>query len=80
MRTKDIQKGGETMKVKKNITMDEDVCRRIMDFAEQNGISFSGAISVLSGQALETKQGMDVLKQLTELMNQGTTKSIQNSL
>lgn len=56
------------MKINKNITMDEEVYKRISEYAKENGISFSGALSVLAGQALNAVKGVESIKQLTDMM------------
>lgn len=56
------------MKLTKNITIDEEVYNRISEYAKENGISFSGALSVLAGQALQAVKGVESIKQLTDMM------------
>lgn len=58
------------MKLKKNIMIDEEVFSRVSEYASSNGISFSGALSVLAGQALDAMKGIDGVKQLVEIMEQ----------
>lgn len=56
------------MKLKKSISIEEEVYNRINEYAEMYGISFSSAIAVLAGQAMQALKGVDSIKQLTEIM------------
>ncbi len=56
------------MKLRKAIMIDEEVFNRISEYAKENGVSFSGAISVLAGQALQAVKGIESIKQLTDMM------------
>lgn len=56
------------MKLKKNIMIDEDVYLRVLQYANDNGISFSGAVSVLAGQALTAMKSIDSVENLVKLM------------
>lgn len=52
------------MKVKLNISLDDSVLREIDEFAEQNGISRSGAISMICMmyiKGLKTAEDMGIL-------------------
>lgn len=64
------------MKINKNITMDEEVYNRISEYAKENGISFSGALSVLAGQALQAVKGVESIKQLTDMMEKVQKQAI----
>ena len=56
------------MKLKKSISIEEEVYNCINEYAELYGLSFSSAIAVLAGQALQALKGVDSIKQLTEMM------------
>lgn len=58
------------MKKQKNLTLDEAVIEKIEKYALENGISFSGAVSVLAGQVLQAQKAVDGLDQLKDAMGQ----------
>lgn len=58
------------MKLRKTIMIDEEVYKRVSAFADENGISVSGAISVLVGQALQAQKGMDSLQHVAKLFSE----------
>lgn len=51
------------MRVKKTLTLDESVLERIQSYADTNGLSLSGSVSVLCMQKL------DEIKALNEIAN-----------
>lgn len=57
-------KGGEKVKVKRTLTIEKEVYDRVEEYADKNGISVSGAFSVLAMQKLDE---IDALKQAHEM-------------
>lgn len=57
-------KGGEKMKTKRNLTIEQEVYDRVLEYADRNGISVSGAFSVLATQKLDE---IEALKQAHEM-------------
>lgn len=57
-------KGGEEMKTKRTLTIEDEVFARVQEYADKNGISVSGAFSVLSTQKLDE---IEALKQAHEM-------------
>ena len=57
-------KGGEKMKTKRNMTIEQEVYDRVLEYADRNGISVSGAFSVLATQKLDE---IEALKQAHEM-------------
>lgn len=58
------------MKLRKAISIDEEVSNRVQEYADKNGISFSGAISVLAGQALDALKGLETFKRFSDMMEE----------
>lgn len=52
------------MKTKRTLTIEEEVFDRVLEYADRNGISVSGAFSVLAMQKLDE---IDALKQAHEM-------------
>ena len=59
-------KGGEKVKVKRTLTIEKEVYDRVEEYADKNGISVSGAFSVLAMQKLDE---IDALKQAHEMQS-----------
>lgn len=58
------------MKIRKVLTLDEEVCKRISAYADENGLAFSGAVSVLANQALQAQKGIDSLQQISKMFEE----------
>ena len=54
------------MKVKRTLTIEQDVYDRVNEYSEKNGISVSGAFSVLATQKLDE---IEALKQASEMQS-----------
>ena len=65
-------KGGEKVKVKRTLTIEKEVYDRVEEYADKNGISVSGAFSVLAMQKLDE---IDALKQAKEMQSLFTKMS-----
>lgn len=57
----DKREEGST-RIRVNIHFDEEVLKQIDEYAKKNGITRTGAISVLCMQSLEQKKAMDSLQ------------------
>ena len=60
------------MKVKRTLTIEKEVYDRVEEYADKNGISVSGAFSVLAMQKLDE---IDALKQAKEMQSLFTKMS-----
>ena len=54
------------MKTKRTLTIEDEVFARVQEYADKNGISVSGAFSVLSTQKLDE---IEALKQASEMQS-----------
>lgn len=61
-----------------NLVMDVDVVKTIDEYAEQNGISRSGAISVLCMQMLKSLKATEAMTELKGMFEQYKTMFEEN--
>lgn len=66
------------MKVKATVTLEEDVIKSIDEYGKKNGISRSGAISVLTSQALQALKMTSTLDNLIGVVNAERIKNASN--
>lgn len=57
-----------------NVYLNEDVLAQIDEFAKKNGISRSGAISVLCIQSIQSNKSIDVIAKFQDLLKQEEKK------
>lgn len=73
-----LERGGIVSKTKKTIALEDSVIAKVQQFADENGITFTGAISVLVGNALTAYKSLDSVKELTAMIEWAKTQ--QNEL
>lgn len=70
------KKEEDSKRTRVNIFFDEEVLKQIDGFAKKNGITRTGAVSILCMQSLEQKQAMDSMKWLE--MNMGLLQQMSD--
>jgi antitoxin component of RelBE/YafQ-DinJ toxin-antitoxin module len=58
-----------TDKIKVNMYIDAEVLRQIDEYAKLNGITRSGAISVLTMQTIQTNKSLNMLAKFQDMIN-----------
>lgn len=58
------------MKIKKTIALEESVMADVQEYAESNGLTFTGALSVLARQALQAQKAVQAASNLSTLMDE----------